>query len=75
LDEETAAKCLSNTANAMKMLHMLPGNAKKGMEYYRTARDILGNLPEIEEGIEVYTRLGELKKPGRGFLEIIGGLN
>ncbi len=54
-DDSEAAGTLANLANALKPLADVTNG--KGLQYYYRAREIVGHLPSITEGIEVYQTL------------------
>jgi len=56
MDEREAAGTAANLANAMKLL-ATEENRKKALGYYEEARKILGDIPEISQGIEYYQSL------------------
>ncbi len=54
IDEESVYREIASFANAMKPIKSIE-YVKRGLAYYQAAKKFLGNLPEIEEGIEFYT--------------------
>jgi hypothetical protein len=49
--KESVAVVLANYANALKIA---PADKEKGLRFYKEAKKILGNLPDIEEGIDFF---------------------
>ena len=49
--KESVAVVLANYANALKIV---PADKEKGLRFYKEARKILGNHPDIEEGIDYF---------------------
>ena len=69
-DENHAAMVLANYANSMKM-SANSRNIETGLRYYKAARDVLGSVQEIEEGISFYEEIqyyNDLEKEIYSFL-------